>query len=528
MKWAFTMIFVFAALLGASRQAYAERSDPFAFGKLAILSFVNHDVKVQRTDDGRGVVLLLDSFSPALEALIRASLGGGGLNLRLLPKQQAEMAVEIYSTSLDIDFAVRREKDLQQILIGELRPERRMLELLTVDGGLELLPLPVIAELEAGQLMQARALVSSVNNNVASGGYLSEARIAALDACINGAALEKCPPAPPSIVTLGLQQGLLLAAWCEIGSERLEQAVAHLDALLADANVNPHVQETARRMKRRVSSGRVLAGERAGALINAANDYLLQEATIPLEGAAPFFYERLGQLLMQAGVGQRFAAASKVALATASDKDMLHIAPISAEALWDAGEEVRALDVAQFFERELVKAPSWAAGRLHRVLGMSAMRTGNWPKAVAALERSRALLGASSYADELALQEARLSVGTPAAELLPILQALHQAGAAKTSAWMDRWLSRLWGETWLLLGKLPSDPVLAVQPGYVLYRAAEAARVTGKHDEADHLHTLCAKARREDGWAELSAMVLETQATKARLEEIRKGMQVLK
>jgi hypothetical protein len=125
------------------------------------------------------------------------------------------------------------------------------------------------------------------------------------------------------------------------------------------------------------------------------------------------------------------------------------------------------------------------------------------------------------------MQEARLSSGIPAAEVLPALQVLYNAGVQKTSAWMDRWLSRLWGETWLRLGKMPSNDILAVQPGYVLYDGAELARAAGLREEADTLYAIAAKKRETDGWAELCAAVLEAQNGRQRLEEIRKGMQVL-
>lgn len=529
MKWVYSTLWLVAILLSASHWARAERTDPFAFGNLAILTFENQQVNLLRTDDGRGVVLLLDTWSPALEALVRASFGGSGsLSLRMLPKQQAQMAIEVFSASLDIDYAVRRDKSVVQVMIGELRPERRMLEMLSIEGGLELLPKSVITAIEAGQLAQARGILTGAGReSPVNAGYLTEARIAALEATVNGAALAKCPPAPPSITTVGLQQGLLLAAWCEIAAERTDIGLRHLDALLDRPDTNQYIHATATRMKRRVTSARVFAAERAGAIIAAANDYLQSKATIPLEGASPYFFERLGQLLMQAGVGHLFATASKVALSSSSDEEMLLIAPISAEALWNAGEEVRALDVAQYFERDLRSAPPWVAGRLRRVLGLAALRSGHWSKALLDLEQAKTLLGGATAAEELAIQEARLSGGTPAAEVLPALQAQHEAGAQKSSRWMDRWLSRLWGETWLRLGKLPSDAILSVQPGYVLYQGAEAARAAGRQSEADHLYEMAAKNRASDGWSELSAVVLEAQATAERLDEIRKGMEVL-
>jgi hypothetical protein len=320
---------------------------------------------------------------------------------------------------------------------------------------------------------------------------------------------------------------MLLVAWCEIGSDRTDMGLRHLDALLTSPDTNPNILDTARNMKRRITSTRVFAAERARTIIEAANFYLGNRDTIPLEGAQPFFFERLGQLLMQAGVGHLFATASKIALASSSDAEMLRIAPISAEALWSAGEEVRALDVSAYFERELRKAPPWVAGRLYRVLGMAALRSGNWKKAISDLESSRNALGSPTTSDELAMQEARLSSGIPAAEVLPALQVLYNAGVQKTSAWMDRWLSRLWGETWLRLGKMPSNDILAVQPGYVLYDGAELARAAGLREEADTLYAIAAKKRETDGWAELCAAVLEAQNGRQRLEEIRKGMQVL-
>lgn len=529
MKWIYAMALLLAGFAAKPRAACADRPDPFAFGNLAILTFENQNVTPMRTEDGRGVVLLLDSWSPSVEAMIRASLGASGtLSVRFLPQQQAEMAVEVYSRILDIDYAIRRDTKLVQIMVGELRPDRRMLELLNTEGGIELLPAPVIAEIENGQLVQARGLLSHASKDSSSAaGYLSEARIAALDAATEGAALEKCPPAPPSLTTLGLQQGMLLVAWCEIGAERTDVGLDYLDALLARPEANPHILETARRMKRRVTSARVLSAQRADSLMEASNEYLLSRDIIPLEGAPPFFFERLGQLLIKVGLGHLFARASKGALASASDEEMLRIAPISAEALWSAGEEVRAMDVAHYFEKNLRKAPSWVAGRLYRILGMAALRAGNWKKALVDLDLSRERLGVATASDELAVQEAKLSLGASATEVLPTLQALYDAGVHQTSTWMDRWLSRLWGETWLRLGKLPSDEILAGQPGFVLYSAAEQARREGQKDKAKMLYGIAAKNRSADGWSELSALVLEAQESKTRLEEIRKGMEVL-
>jgi hypothetical protein len=529
MKSIQAMALLLACFAAKPNTACADRPDPFAFGNLAILTFENQNVTPMRTEDGRGVVLLLDRWSPSVEAMIRASVEASGtLSVRLLPQQQAEMAVEIFSTALDIDYAIRTDKKIVQIMVGELRPERRMLELLDTRGEIELLPAPVIAEIEKGQLVQARGLLSlSSKDSSSAAGYLSEARIAALDAATDGAALEKCPPAPPSLTTLGLQQGMLLVAWCEIGAERTETALGYLDALLARPEVNPYILEAARRMKRRVTSAKVLSAQRADSLIEASNEYLLSRDIIPLEGAPPFFFERLGQLLMQVGVGHLFARASKVALASSSDEEMLRIAPISAEALWSAGEEVRAMDVAHYFEKSLRKAPSWVAGRLYRILGMAALRAGNWKKALVDLDMSREKLGVATASDELAIQEAKLSLGASATEVLPALQALYDSGVHKSSTWMDRWLSRLWGETWLRLGKLPSDEILAGQPGFVLYSAAEQARRAGHQDKAKTLYGIAAKNRAVDGWSELSALVLEAQESKTRLEKIRKGMEVL-
>lgn len=521
MKWEMTACLALGLVL-ASAPASGKTQTPWSFDNIAIIDVPVRNLEIVRSADGRGVLLYFNDWQSDYAKEIEDALVRSSLLHRLLPHRQARMVVEVYSVGADVDFAVKEHGRKTQVIVGEIRPGRTALT--WIQGGDEIRPLPedFYGHLAAGRLGVASELLKELGRQKRRPDYLNIARSAVLEAVRRGPSMDRCPKVPSS--GLGeptVQEGILLTAFCSARAGRLAEGLDILGKL-EGGELSGVVEKRKTELANDLLATLILAADRRADARGVAEIFLEHTRELEYLASKEPFFELLEENLEAVGIPQSFSSLGAKVMAVASDDDMPRFAPASAEGYLAAGQYVRASDTANFFLSK--KQPDWLRGRLVRVRGLAAFQNGDWEQTRKDLEYSLEVLGPGDLDETLALIEARLRTGGDPKELSAQMTEILKVHAQGLTVSQDAWMSRLWGEVELRLGRLPHEEVLAKLPTYVIYEAAEWAQRRGDEKMRKTLLDICAKDR-EGGWSDLGRTVLEIESLRRELDEISKVME---
>ncbi|MDJ0765620.1 MAG: hypothetical protein QNJ97_21740 [Myxococcota bacterium] len=521
MKWLkIGIISVFALL---ADPAQSEQKGPWSFGNITVLTFPFSGVTAQRMKGWRGIAIHLPKWNETTEKALKSALVQSPLSHRLHPMPNRGMGIEVYSFTTDIDFALRRAKKGTQIIIGELRPERRIQNILTANADVDPLPKEVIDALKAGKLLAARRALAKTRGKKKDKQFLYRARKSAFLAALGGGYAAGCPALPSSLKSDRMKEGVFLAAWCLRETGKPKIALDYL-ASLKKESLSEVLQKNTTALEQRIAHGLVTANDRRGDVIN-ASACIIGYQDILLHGDRDIhFFETMTRNLNAVGVGHVFTRIAQREISTiAEDRHASALAPIIAEAYLGSHQYVRSLDAATFFLRK--KQPDLIAARLKRVRGRANLQQGDWQFAVSDLIAAQKTLGEGTLEDTLLRLEARLRSGVPAIQLAPELDKAMRHHAADAKSNSSFWIKRLKGEMILYQEDNPDEAMLQVLPTHVLVRAANTAK---KNNSAALGKALLEQATKgEGGWRDLAVLTAEVDQMRTEIDQIRKALEVM-
>ncbi|MCP4676916.1 MAG: hypothetical protein GY854_15645 [Deltaproteobacteria bacterium] len=522
MKWITTGLIVILAFV--AQTSSAEQRGPWTFNNITVLTFPSSKVKVHRTADHRGVRLALPVWNEEIEREMKDVLDDSPLTYRLHLLPMAAMGVEVYSQAMDIDFAVRQNKGLTQIIIGELRTQRVVLNIIGDNQRIAPLPKEVYNLLKEGKLSSARRKMGKLKTTGTYKRILNRARRGVLSSIIYGPNSMQCPGLPRILKNPAIHEGMVLSAWCLRASGKPHRAIQYLEAL-DDAPMMPEVASRSHSLRARIVAGLVLSADRADLPIFAAAYSLKHWGTVRVALNSTSFLETVARNLRKVGVGNLFPLIADAEIAKIADNRQAVLAPALVESFLSAGYYVRALDAATFFLT--ARQPDWYKARLMRVRGYAELQEGNWKEARRDLVEARRHLGDWSLRDELALIEAQLrGEGSVASLEKNLREAVRKERRLNSvSSGVQYWMERLLGEIQVGMGNLPEEDVFDILPAHVLFRSAQKIQKTNRKS---YEKLIKRATQSKGGWGDLAEIEIETEQIEDEIKKYRNAIRVMR
>ncbi len=521
MKWIKTSIIGLIVLLVAGI-AFSEQAGPWTFRNITVLTFTSSLVDVRRAADQRGIYLSLPSWDQQLELSLKETLADSPLKYRLHPLPQAAIGVEVYSPSTDIDFAVRRQKNVTQVIIGEIRSDKIVFDLIGAKTLANPLPKKLREMLRSGKLSQAQGELHKLEVQGTYAKILHHARRSILSAMLHGADGMHCPRLPNHMESEMAHESVILSAICLHRAGESQSSLRYLAALDA-MKISERIAQRLAELETHIVAGLVLSADRQANPLHASAYSIKHRDVIRKSLTETLFLEVVADNLGSIGLGGLFVGIADAEIAKIEDKKYAALVPAVVESYLNASQYVRALDAASYFLTG--RQPRWYEARLKRVRGRANLQEGDWREAARDLDEAKQHLAGWNMEDDLSLIEAGLRSGRPAKSLDTLLRQVRKRVPKRHSAGIQSWIERLRAEIDIKNGRIPEDAVLERLPTHVMFEGAMGARKSGSTESYKTL--IQRAARSEDGWGEFAELSAEVEAMKLELKKIKRALKVM-
>ncbi|MBN2526201.1 MAG: hypothetical protein JXR76_07395 [Deltaproteobacteria bacterium] len=498
-----------------------QADDLWSMKELSVLAFDRDLVTVLEDEDGFGIRMLFNEWTPQIEAQIQSTVATSDMQYQLLPNRQARMTVELFSSNASLKFNTKVQRRTVQIIIGNSRPELRALNVLMDPDSLTPLPQSVVERIQVGDIAGARKELYTMEAQTPAEKALILNRINVADAALRDSVAAECNPDPAFFEKKEQVESAFLVSWCWFSRGNLEKANKVLDRLDGYLAEFPSIKKEYIGIEERISQ------HRRRIIVFTLLNFERQNDTPQLTNMfAKFANSILGQLfsvnileivasnLIRLGLGSMLTGYSDKILARLGNEELQQSAPVIAETYLNAEQYVRAQDAASFFLQK--KLPDWARGRLLKVRAQVHLQEGNWRAAVSDFEQAKQLISFKP-SDEVSVMEAYVRAEqTAQTKYIP-----PQGDPTPVDRFYMRLAKRLKAESRLRQGKTISDDEMATLPDHALYFAMRTAVESNQDALANRIQSVL--NQREGSWATLATTETEIKQMAMQLKKLRKA-----
>ncbi|MBN2801941.1 MAG: hypothetical protein JXR91_02485, partial [Deltaproteobacteria bacterium] len=460
----------------------AVEEGPWFFDNLTVLDIPSVTSDVFNSDDERGVVFIFSSFNNVIKNQFTAAIEKSPLLYRYVDNlnMPGKTVIEVFSNELPIDFAVRKIKGNEQILIGTVNNGYTLYKILKPAMELSKVPEGIADLLVKGKVTESNILIinyiESLKNEKKKLSKTTKAIFELINTFSDLSNASNCNISDSDFDLNNVDDALseYLRAYCHYSINNLNEAALAVGKLI-NPKVNSIILDVATTLSNRIIFKRILEADRHKSPLELAIGVMKNEHEIIKTDGVVCTYQSVVRTLQNSGFESVLGSAALYMVTNFNDRELNRYASSIVMSFYSSGMNVRAEESASFFIAQK-GIDKYSKGELLKVRGMTKLQDGSWKAAEDDLSEAEKILGFLPVEAALSKVESVLRTrdyyGTENYTGEPLSTTLEE-NLKNTKGELLAWSKRLYGEALLKEGKLPQSEILQGIPSNTLYEDAQ-------------------------------------------------------